>query len=365
MKLIDKYLLREYLTALAYCLAAFTIVQVVYDLFYHFSKIMAAGITFAQAIRYYLCYLMQTIEYVIPASILLGTLYTLWQMTRHGELTAMRASGISFIRLMVPFLAVGIVFSLLTTALKETVGPDAGLWAVEFAENGFKEPEHRIYHNQAHYNTVDHRVWIIEELDIKHPRHLKGVKVTQERADGGLAREWYAQRAEWLDGQWWFFGVRIQNYNWQGNPIGNPYEVPGSEAGMAMPFTTETPAHFVNEVKDWQFLSAHEMVEYLQSHPQLSRASVYQKRADLHLRLAMPWACIIVTLFGIPAGARSAREGVVKGVLFSILCFFVFYAMTQVGIFLGKRQLVWPWLGAWLANIVFLATGVRMLVRMR
>jgi lipopolysaccharide export LptBFGC system permease protein LptF len=49
----------------------------------------------------------------------------------------------------------------------------------------------------------------------------------------------------------------------------------------------------------------------------------------------------------------------------AISLFFAFYAVSQVGIFIGKRDIVWPWVGAWLPNIVFLASGGFMIWRMR
>ena len=48
------------------------------------------------------------------------------------------------------------------------------------------------------------------------------------------------------------------------------------------------------------------------------------------------------------------------------LAFFLgFYALTQIGMFVGKREILQPWLGAWLSNIVFLAAGMLMVWRMR
>ena len=79
----------------------------------------------------------------------------------------------------------------------------------------------------------------------------------------------------------------------------------------------------------------------------------------------MPWACFIVTLFGIPAGTRSARQGVLIGILLAMGFFFGFYALGSIGGFLGRKQIIDPWLGAWFSNIVFFISGSVMLVRMR
>jgi lipopolysaccharide export LptBFGC system permease protein LptF len=308
---------------------------------------------------------MPTLEYVMPAALLLGTIYTLWHLSRHGELTAMRASGMSMMGLMAPFLAVGFAFSVATSLLEEFVVPRLGFWASQFYEDRFQHKAHKIYHDRAHYDSVGRRLWLIETFDLKRPDRLVGVKVSQERPDGSLERETYADTAEWLDGKWWFFNVSVQRYTPQGTPIGRLETVKASERGVEMPLLTETPTCFINEVKDWEHLSYREMKQYLHSHPFLSADLVARKRVDMQMHLAMPWACLIVTLFGIPAGVRGARESVITGILLTVGCFFVFYSLQQVGGFVAKRQLVSPWIGAWFANVVFLIVGTRMLFRIR
>ncbi len=365
MKILDRYLLREYLVTVFYCVTGLALLQIVYDLVYHFAKLMEAEITLAQGVRFYLGALAPHTEFMLPAGVLLATLYTLWQLSRHGELTAMRASGISLYRIMVPFLFVGLVFSGVTALLKETVAPEAAYWAQEFEANKFKEPEERIFNNLAYFNAVDRRMWMIGRTDLNKPDILHEVRVSEEREDRTLAREWYAGRAEWLDHEWWFFDVTVQAYTPGGNPIGTPRLVPGSESGLEMSQWLEKPADFENEVTPTEFMNTRDMLRYLRRHPDISNEALAQKQVDLHLRLAMPWACLIVTLFGIPAGARTARQSVINSVLTTILFFVAFYVLTQVGAFLAKRELIPPLVGAWLSNIVFLVAGVRTLMLLK
>lgn len=365
MTTIDKYLLREYLIPVGYCLAAFCMIFVVYDLFDHLSDFLEAATPWTLALRYYVFFLTPVLEYLVPASLLLATLYTLWQFARNNELTAMRASGISLYRIMLPFLAVGMLFSLGTAVVRETVGPYAALWATRFVQNDFKAPEHNVQRDRAYYNRSTHRLWLIEEIDLDDPHRLVGVKITQERPDRSRVRQILADRAEYLDGEWWLFDAKERAYNEAGYPVAGLAPVPGSADGVVAPYLTEEPADFVNEIRPWEFLSALAMWRYLEAHPHLSAETAAQKRFDFHNRLATPWACLVVTLFGIPAGARSGRQSVLSGILLAISFFFGFYAFSQMGIFLGKRQILWPWLAAWLPNITFLGAGGWMAMRMR
>jgi lipopolysaccharide export system permease protein len=367
MKLVDRYLTREYLVPVTYCLFAFGMIFVVIDLFDNIGKFLEAGTPPLTIGRYYLCTLAPVLEFLAPASLLLATLYTLWQLTRNNELIAMRASGISLYRIMLPFLAVGLIASLLSALVKEHVAPRVGLWAEEFRASRFTVPHPpRIYYDRAFFNSTDHRLWHVEEYDMDDPGKLLRVKITQERADRTREKVMVADKAQYLDGEWWFVNLRVQEFDEHDNPLGKLEPVPATPgAAVSIPGMSEEPSMFINEIKPWEMLTATEMATYIRQRPDLSAENYASKRFDLHQRLAMPWACLIVTLFGIPAGAKGGRQSAISGIFMSIGLFFGFYALMQLGMILGKREIVWPWLGAWLSNLVFFVAGLIMLARMK
>jgi lipopolysaccharide export system permease protein len=365
MRLIDRYILRNYILSVTYCLLAFCMVFVINDLFAHLAKFIESKATATLLLRYYIFVVALTLEYLLPASLLLATLYTLWQFTRSNELTAMRASGVSFHRIMLPFLGVGLFCSVVTVGIKEAFSPRASVWAQQFSDSGYRETDTAGPQEKAFYNSREHRMWLIERFDVRRPSRLEDVKITQERPDGTRVEEVTAALAECLDGTWWFHDPAIQRYDARDNPVGPPVRAPGPKPVIEMPSLTETPSDLVLNFKDWEFLSSFEMYRYIKSHTSLSRARRHQLQFDLHLRLAMPWACLVVTLFGIPTGARSGRQSALTGIFFSLAFFFGFYALMQIGMFMAKRQVIEPWLGAWLSNIVFGAAGVFMALRTR
>jgi lipopolysaccharide export system permease protein len=366
MMLIDKYLLRRFLGPLAYCLLTFSMLVVIWDLFDHLGAIIKARPSVVLVLRYYLGVLCPSLEYLTPACLLLAAIYALWQLTRSNELIAMRVSGISMYRMMLPFLGVGLVFSIANMIIGMSVAPQTALWTAEFYQNKFKVPEQVLRFDQPYYNINGRRQWTIGKIDLRNSHSLRRVKVTQERKDGTRALDIMARKAEWLDGQWWFYGIQQQKYNEDGSPDGTlTPAIPDLTCVRQLAFLNEKPADFVNEAKSWDYYTYAEMLRYLRYHSSLSGSDVAQKNFDVDRRLAMPWACLIVTLFGIPAGTSSARQSALSGVFLAVAFFLGFYAVSQVGTYLGIRQTIPAWLGAWLSNIVFMITGIYMLVKMR
>lgn len=366
MKLVDKYLLRELMGSLTYCLLAFLMIIIINELFHDMHRILDAKPPMSLILRFYACSLAPAMQYLLPASLMLATLYTLYRLTRNNELVAMRASGISIYRIMVPFLGVGLFASLGSIALNELWIPRAMEWSNEIRVNRYQPLATNAVGQCVYLNVDDSRQWIINEFDTKHPGRLRSVEVTQESADGGRLSLVTADRADCLDGQWWFYGPKIQRFGPTDNPIGSA-EFLGAHGDSVVEMLeyNERPSVFVSTVRSWEFLNVVEMYRFLASHDELSERARAEKRYSLHSHLAMPWACFIVILFAIPAGARTGRQGMMSAVFTALALMAGFYALSQMGLIVGSIGVVPPWVGAWLSNVVFSIVGIVQMSRLR
>ena len=112
-------------------------------------------------------------------------------------------------------------------------------------------------------------------------------------------------------------------------------------------------------------MSSRDLWKFMRSREKLSEQTSARINVDMHSRLAFPWTCLVVTLFGIPCGIRTARRGAFAGVMIALLIFFAFYFLMTFSQWTGKNQLLAPWLSAWLPNIGFAMAGLFMIIRMR
>jgi len=361
---MDKYILREFLLPLSYILVGFSMMTIVFDLFGYLSKFIEAKASLILIFRYYLCVFLQTLEYILPASLLFATLYTQWRMARNNELTAMRACGVGFFRIMAPYLAVAFTLSVVSAILKETVTPFTTQWAETLSKNKFTIPTHAMHYNLAYFNSLDNREWIVDSIDMN-DQWMAGVRVRLERKDNTCYEEISAKSAKWMDGEWWFFDGCRQLHNADGVPDKGKDPVPINSAGQAISELTESFSDITSEIRPWESLTSLEMLDYLHKHPGISSESIASKETDLHARLSLPWACLLVTLFGIPVGAKGSKQNPLSGIFLAVTFFLGFYFFFQLGIFCGKKHIVLPWIGAWFSNIVAAIVGLTMIVRMK
>ncbi|MGH9528355.1 MAG: LptF/LptG family permease, partial [Terriglobales bacterium] len=84
---------------------------------------------------------------------------------------------------------------------------------------------------------------------------------------------------------------------------------------------------------------------------------------ELHRRFALPTACLVLALVGIPLGLSSKKGGKSSGFVMTILLVFVYYFVSLFGISLARQGRISPGLGVWMADSVFLLLGAFLLWR--
>ena len=366
MRILTRYVLKEFLVPLFYCLTGFLSIYVLFDLFGSFSRMMNAHISFGDATLYFCAYLAPYFHYIAPAALMLATLYTMWSFCRHSEIVAMRASGISFLAIVKPLLAVSILMAAVVAWINESFVPAKAQWAAQMKTVQFDQEMITKADNVIYRNGPASRTWNINSLIDGDGRHLKDVHVTVDRPDGG-ARLFSvtATQADYLDGEWWFSGTKVQHYDAMGQEIATPVPEQDSLDFRCFPEFTETPADFAMQNRPWKFNSVSDRLRYIKSHPNLSADARRDCMYDTWAQIASPLACIIITLFAIPAGIASGRQSVFRGILGALGMYFSFYGLTILMMVLAKNG--WfPAIPAVILPIaVFFILGLRSFWRQR
>jgi lipopolysaccharide export LptBFGC system permease protein LptF len=200
---------------------------------------------------------------------------------------------------------------------------------------------------------------------------MTGPKLNWPLPDGSW-RELKAERAVHVNGAWIFSNVTEYAQASQTAP-----EVPVRETNvLVMAQFKETPKDIEREIWFSRYESLRskklnvplaELWGYLQSHPDLPPATARFWRTKFDGRLALPWQCVVVVLIAIPFGAASGRRNLFFGVAGSIFICFGFFVIQQTCLAFGSAPNghLPPWLAAWLPNLIFAATGLALMARVR
>lgn len=369
MRLLDRYLLRELLLPLSFCLVGFLVFWSALELIGDLADLQKAKLRGLEVVEYCLMLAPEKMAILLPVALLLALLYALTQHTRHNEITAMRAAGISLWRLSGPYLALGLTLSFALLAINELAVPHASA-AVEEIKTRYTRSaqEKRLVRNLLVENARGNRRWHIGAFDLE-TAEMSNATVMR-RVEGGLLSQLHASRALYTNGAWALFEVQeLRGIS----PTDNTLAPHMQTNFLFASDLTETPDQIRSELKVSAGLAIKklkraeipvaDLLEYLHLHPRPRDAA--RLYTMLHGRLAAPWTCLVVVLIALPFGAMTGRRNVFVGVAGSIFIFFAFYAISMLGLALGTGGLLPAWLAAWLPNLVFSAIAIFLTTRVR
>lgn len=373
MRLLDRYLFRELLAPLAYCLGGFLIFWISFDAFKSLSDFQEDKLRLFDIIQYYFAMAPEFIVTVLPIALLLALLYALTHHVRYNEITAMRAAGVSLWRVSVPYLLVGFLASVALFALNEFCVPHNTEWAEHILSHHVQKSGNLDAQNRFtdFVNTREHRLWHFSEYRVETTEMLNPI-VSWTLPDGSI-RQLKADRAIRTNGVWTFFGAKEFEQTNARAPL-----LPSFQTNvLPMPEFDETPKEIRCEIKfsEYQGLRGSrrpdiplaDLVAYLRLHPDLSRADSRWLFTKFYGRLAAPWTCLVVVLIAIPFGAASGRRNLFVGVAGSIFICLGYFVIQSVSLALGSAPNghLPAWLAAWLPNLIFGATGLWMTAKVR
>ncbi len=374
MRLLDRYLLRELLQPLIYCLGGFLISWAAFDLFAELGRFQERRMVAADIAEYYLVKTPEFLVFVLPIALLLAVLYALTNHARHNEITAIRAAGVSLWRLSMPYFIVSLLGTGALLLMNEFWVPTSIEKAERILQRHLPAPQGApppgVVRNLGFTNSRERRVWQVGSYNLL-SGEMSNPQVISTGQDG--SHLWLkADRGVPTNGGWCFFNVR----EFRGAPESGSMPLPHLQTNILfVPEFTETPEQIRSEVRLSGSLTLrmakkadipiNEILNYLRLHPQPSRTDAAWLFTKLHGRLAAPWTCVVVVLIALPFGAASGRRNLFAGVAGSIVICFVYFVVQQVGLALGTGMYLAPWLAAWLPNAAFAAAGLWATARVR
>jgi LPS export ABC transporter permease LptG/LPS export ABC transporter permease LptF len=306
----------------------------------------------------------QFVALVIPVATLIAVLGTIGALTRSGELTVMRACGVSLYRLAVPLLLFAGLGSLTLFAIEERVLGEANRTAAGLRDELRDGPGGPRTLNVANLN------WLVAEdgriynyLGFESASRLNGNRPAvralsvfePQREPYRLREHQYAFRAFFEGGAWRAEHGWSQRFD-ADTTTREEYDV------KTLPLAP--PADFQRAQVDASLMNFRELLDYVRRLG-ASGYNVAEHSVDLHRKLAFPMVTIVMTLLAIPFGVTIGRKGTLYGIgLAAILAGGYFLLMTFF-VAVGAAGLLPPMLAAWGANIIFGAGALYMMFTVR
>jgi len=302
-------------------------------------------------------YIFKVAEYLwfsFPIAALVATVFTVYNMTRHREIVASKAGGISFHRLMAPLFVAGVVLMGATFVLSELV-PRGNTIAASIQRD---EGPNRTWRSDFVFRSESGLDWQVKRLTADAGR-MDDVVIERRPTPSSRGLHVTASGATWREESGWLL---VDGFL---RTLGaDSTERSIQFQRLAMPELTERPRDLLEVPKDPEEMTLAELdrIAVILERSGGDAKEVLVRRGQM---LALPVATLVIILFGAPLATSYKRGGAAFGVGISLVTVIAFIAMLKLAQALGEAGALSPWAAAWTPNLVFGSAALVLLTRVR
>lgn len=356
--ILDRYLMREYMTFLGVGLAVAAALFIVIDLLQTLDRFLRVKPPFVYILEHFLYRLPEALHDGLPVVVLVATIFLFLALSRFHELTAMKAAGISLYRASAPILILGFGIAVASGLFQELLLPRLNELGEEVDRVKIRGqlPRHLQQRQRLWMRSSDTRFYRVELLS-PGTSDMYGVTVLEVDKDFRLTRRLDARRAHWTEAGWELTEGAFREIG----PQGQVQTVPFARTAVDL---KEDISDFTHIQKTVSAMSYRELKEYI-TRLEATGFLVKKYLVELHSKLSFPLVNLIMVLVAIPFAVQSPRSGRLFGIGLAIAIMAGYLVVHYVAIAFARADLLPPLLAAWTANIIFLGLGASLFLRAR
>jgi len=357
-QLLDTYVLTSFLFYFVLLLASFVLMTEVYNFFELLGDIIRNGIAMSRVFTYLFFLTPMLIYDTLPISVLVAVLVTFGVLTKHNEVTAFKACGISLHRLAIPVLVMSGAFSAGLFAFDHYYLPDANR-KQDALRNEIKgkpkqtylHPERkwifgngsRIYYYK-YFDNLENVMGNVSVFELDPKTFDLRREISAERA------QWQPSMRTWIFQSGWVRQVRPATFT--------RFQV------MTFNELDEPPDYFLKELKQDKQMNYRELEAYI-GDLQQSGFDTIRLRVQLYKKFSVPLLALIMATISIPFGFLVGNRGAMAGIGVSIGIAMAYWGVGKLFEQIGNANQLPPGLAAWSPDVIFALAGAYLLLRMR
>jgi LPS export ABC transporter permease LptG len=360
-QILDTYILTAFLFYFVVVLASFVSMTQIYNFFELLGDIVRNKISLTKVFTYLFFLTPKLIYETLPISVLVGVLVTFGMLTKHNEVTAFKACGISLHRLAIPILVISSFLSGGLFAFDHYYVPEANRRQDALrneikgrAVQTYLSPERKWIFGKGS------RIYYYKFFD-QTENVMGGVSVFElDPTSFQLVRQISAERAHWQRSlNTWVFenGWRREFHGNQSIPM-TPFQV------QTFQELNEPPNYFLKEVKQDSQMNFQELDSYIRDLQQ-SGFNTVKLRVQFYRKFSVPLFALIMAMISIPFGFLVGNRGAMAGIGVSIGIAIAYWGTSLLFEKIGDVNQLPPAIAAWSPDALFSLTGMYLLLRMR
>lgn len=350
LKKLDFYIMKKFLGTYVLSIILIISIAIVIDITEKIDNFFNEGLDFKTIIfEYYIYFVPYYINLFSSLFTFLAVIFVTSKLAFNSEIIAMLAGGISFRRIMVPYLISAAIIALFTFYISSEIIPPGIRERLKFE---FKYIDHDEFETSLDHQQLKiskDEIIYVERYDIT--KNI-GYRFSYDRFEGKKLVERITATRIHYDSL----------YNWtahncmQRKFVGLKEEVstsPKMELELNM-----IPKDFIKVAKEYEQLTTGELITYLDVQGKRGLSGLNAYELELQKRIANPFAAFILTIIGVSVASRKSRGGTGFHIFIGFLLSVTYILFNMVSSSLTIKGGVNPTISVWLPNVIYLAIGI-------
>ncbi len=359
LKILDRYIIKELYASFFMGVLIFTTLIVAGDILFKLANMLIrGGVSFFVVLKLFLYKLPSVVALTLPMSVLLSVLLGFGRLSSRGEVIAFMSCGVTLYRMLRPALLFAIIVVIATFGLNEGIVPITNKAANKILYTQVKKRGKLVFKENVFMREVENgklkRVIYISKVDKNN--NMQDI-LFQEFENDKLKQIVFAKKGKWADGKW----ILEEGSIYKLSESGAPKTVVTFKKQVF--FSSVSPQDINRSTIKPQDLTLIQLLNYIKI-LKSQGMNALSLETELYLRLAIPWASIVLVMVGFPFSIVPHRGSTTAvGFGMSVAIVFSYYVVISVCKSMGENGVINPFIAAWIPNILFFFIGVVFIVK--
>ena len=347
IKQLDLYIIRKFLGTYFFAILLILAIIVMFDVNEKMDKFLQAPLK-ATIFDYYVNYLPYMANQFSPLFTFIAVIFFTSKLAGNSEIIAILSSGVSFRRLLVPYMVSALVIAVFTFTLDAFIIPPANVKRIDY-QNKYIKNKAVDYGSNIQLQVVPGEIAYMSRFD---NRSKTAYNFSLEKFDGKVLRSRLTASSAVYDTlyRWTVRDYMIRDFKGMKEEIRQ-----GGRLDTVVPIE---PRDFLIAQNDHEEMTTPDLYNYINRQKMRGVANIKGFEIELHRRFAMTAAAFILTLIGMSLSSKKVKGGMGINIGIGLVLSFSYILFSTVTSTFAISGYTTPFIAMWIPNVVYLIIGI-------